>query len=98
MELYPESPGYDYETGRQTFLDLTNRASEADILVAYLPEASMGTAIEMWQAYGAGARVLAISPMIDNWVIKFLSDRVFGTMEEFEEFIANDGLAAGPSE
>jgi hypothetical protein len=93
MELYPESPGYDYERGRQTFLDLTNRASEADILVAYLPEASMGTAIEMWQAYGAGARILAISPMVDNWVIKFLSDRVFATMEEFEQFIASDGLA-----
>lgn len=98
MELYPDSPGYDYETGKQTFLDLTNRASEADILVAYLPEASMGTAIEMWQAHGVGARVLAISPMVDNWVVKFLSERVFGTMEEFEEFIAGDGLVAGPGE
>jgi hypothetical protein len=94
MELYPDSPGYDYERGKETFLDLSQRASQADVLVAYLPEASMGTAIEMWQAYGAGARVLAISPMADNWVVKFLSDRVFGTIEEFEEFVASDGLGS----
>ncbi len=97
MELYPDSPGYDYERGKETFLDLSQRASQADVLVAYLPEASMGTAVEMWQAHGAGAKVLAISPMVDNWVVKFLSDRVFGTMEEFEEFVASDGLASSPS-
>ena len=93
MELYPDSPGYGYERGKQTFLDLVDRASEADVVVAYLPEASMGTAIEMWQAYGGGARVLAISPMANNWVVKFLSDRVFPTMEDFAEFVASDGLS-----
>jgi hypothetical protein len=92
MELYPESPAYDYESGKRTFFDLTDRASEADILVAYLPEASMGTAIEMWQAYGAGAKVLTVSPMGDNWVIKFLSDRVFATTDQLAEFIDNGGL------
>lgn len=93
MELYPDSVGYAYEEGKVTFLDLAHRAAEADVLVAYLPEASMGTAIEMWQAHGAGAHILTISPMVDNWVIKFLSDRVFATMEEFEQFIASNGLA-----
>jgi hypothetical protein len=92
MELYPDSVGYGYEEGKSTFLDLTQRAAKADVLVAYLPEASMGTAIEMWQARGGGARILTISPMADNWVIKFLSDRVFTTTEEFAEFIASDGL------
>jgi hypothetical protein len=93
MELYPDSVGYAYEDGKATFLDLTQRAGEADVLVAYLPEASMGTAIEMWQAHGAGARILTISPMADNWVIKFLSDRVFPTIEAFEQFMASNGLA-----
>jgi hypothetical protein len=99
MELYPDSVGYGYEEGKATFLDLADRAAEADVLVAYLPEASMGTAIEMWQAHGAGTRILSISPMVDNWVIKFLSDWVFATMEEFEKFIAGDGLTntQGPS-
>ena len=93
MELYPDSPYYDYEQGKRTFLDLASRASEPDVLIAYVPEASMGTAIEMWQAYRAGARILSISPMAENWVVKFLSDRVFGTIEEFASFITSDGLA-----
>jgi hypothetical protein len=93
MELYPDSVGYGYEEGKATFLDLAHRAAQADVLVAYLPEASMGSAIEMWHAHTAGARILSISPMGDNWVIKFLSDRVFASMEDFEEFIASDGLS-----
>ncbi|MGB3906730.1 MAG: hypothetical protein WBB22_17630 [Anaerolineae bacterium] len=93
FELYPESPHYGPEEGKRTFLDLANRAKKADFLIAYLPEASMGTAIEMWQAYGAGAQILSISPMAENWVVKFLSDQVFATVEEFAEFIASDGPA-----
>jgi PncC family amidohydrolase len=92
FELFPTSVGYGYAEGRQTFLELAERATEADILVAYLPEASMGTAIEMWQAYGAGAQILTISPMADNWVVKFLSDRVFDSIEAFADFVAGDGL------
>jgi hypothetical protein len=92
FELYPDSPHYGPEEGKRTFLDLIDRAKEADFLVAYLPEASMGTAIEMWQAYRAGARILSISPMAENWVIKFLSDRVFATMEEFAQYIGSGGL------
>jgi PncC family amidohydrolase len=93
LELFPDSVGYGYEEGKQTFLELAARAAEADVLVSYLPEASMGSSIEMWHAYSAGARILTISPMADNWVIKFLSDRVFSTTEQFGEFLAGGGLA-----
>lgn len=96
FELYPDSVGYGYERGRQTFLELLDRATEADVLVAYLPEASMGTAIEMWQAYSAGARILTISPMSDNWVVKFLSHRVFDSIEPFGDFLARDELERCP--
>ena len=58
-------------------------AATADVLVAYVPEASMGTAIEMWQAFKAGAHVFTISPLAENWVVKFLSQRVFATLDEF---------------
>ncbi len=92
MELYPDSPDYGAEEGRRTFLDLADRAKEADYLIAYLPEASMGTAIEMWQAYGEGIPILSISPMAQNWVIKFLSHQIFATLEEFAAFIASGAL------
>ena len=35
---------------------------EIDVLLAFVPEASMGTAIEMWEAYQHGAAVITISP------------------------------------
>lgn len=92
FDLYPESPYYGPEDGKRTFLDLAHRAKEADFLIAYLPEASMGTAIEMWQAYGEGVPILSISPMAENWVIKFLSARTFATLEQFAEFVDNDGV------
>jgi nicotinamide-nucleotide amidase len=99
FELYPDSVGYGYEEGKRTFLELAERATAADILVAYLPEASMGTAIEMWQAYGAEARIFTISPMSDNWVVKFLSHRVFDSIEGFADFLAHDGLDGyGPAD
>lgn len=88
-ELHPDSPTYDYDRGKQVYLRLNEEAARADVLVAYVPEASMGTAIEMWQAYKAGACILTISPLSENWVVKFLSNRVFATLDEFIQFVEN---------
>ena len=90
--LYPDSPTYDFERGKQVYLSLNDAAAQADVLVAYVPQASMGTAIEMWQAFQAGARVYTISPLTENWVVKFLSDRVFATLDEFIRFVEGDGF------
>lgn len=92
LDLYPDSPYYGPEEGKRTFMDLTTRAREADVLIAYLPEASMGTAIEMWEAHGAGIPILTISPMVENWVVKFLSTRIFPGLADFARFISDDGL------
>jgi hypothetical protein len=91
--LHPDSPTYDNERGKQVYLSLNEQAAQADVLVAYVPQASMGTAIEIWQAYRAGACVLTISPLSENWVVKFLSHRVFATLDEFIQFVENGGLA-----
>ena len=91
-ELYPDSPTYDDERGKQVYLSLNDAAATADILIAYVPQASMGTAIEMWQAFQAGARIYTVSPLTENWVIKFLSDRVFATLAEFTQFVERDGF------
>ena len=91
-ELYPDSPTYDDERGKQVYLSLNDAAATADILVAYVPQASMGTAIEMWQAFQAGARIYTVSPLTENWVVRFLSDRVFATLDEFIQFLECDGF------
>ncbi|MDY7039999.1 MAG: hypothetical protein SVX38_03970 [Chloroflexota bacterium] len=90
--LHPSSVNYDPDEGRHTFLDMAALAAEVDLLIAYTPAASMGTAIEMWQAYQAGVPVLTISPMAENWVVKFLSAQVFPTMAAFAAFVTEGGL------
>ncbi len=91
---HPNSEAYDIERARETFMSMNALAGQVDLLVAYVPEASMGTAIEMWEAHRAGAQILTISPMAENWVVKLLSLRVFPTLEAFEAFVANGGLAS----
>jgi hypothetical protein len=91
--LHPTSESYDNEKARETFLGMNALASQVDVLVAYVPEASMGTAIEIWEAYWGGAVVLTISPMVDNWVVKLLSTQVFPSIEAFETFVSEGGLA-----
>ncbi len=91
-ELFPDSPGYTAERGQQVFISLCEAAAKVDALVAYVPTASMGTAIEMWQAYGAGVPVYCISPLTANWVVRFLSKQVFPSIEAFEAFVAEGGL------
>jgi len=92
--LHPESEGYDIERARATFMSMNLVAGQADVLVAYVPEASMGTAIEMWEAYRNEVKVFCISNMADNWVVKLLSSQVFPTLDAFEIFVSNGGLAS----
>ena len=91
-ELHPEGVGYDDQQARATLLEMADLAAQCDLLVAYAPHASMGTAIEMWQAFQAGAVILTISPMAENWVIKHLSDVVFADLEAFRAWLAGGGL------
>jgi hypothetical protein len=85
--LHPDSPSYDHERGKQVYLSLNEEAARSDVLIAYVPQASMGTAIEIWQAYQSNARIFTISPLAENWVVKFLSNRVFATLDEFIQFV-----------
>ena len=90
--LYPGSVDYEPEQAKRALLDLLERAGRCDVLVAYTPEASMGTALEIWEAYRAGARVYVISPMAANWVVAHLSHGVFETIDAFEAFVRGGGL------
>lgn len=93
IELHPDAGlNYGPEEAKRVLLELAEEAARADVLIAYLPEASMGTAVEMWQAYRAGKPILTISPLAENWVIKFLSTRVFPSLEAFESFVAEGEL------
>jgi hypothetical protein len=92
-EAHPESVTYGPPEIVRTLTDGFRRAAECDVLIAYLPSASMGTAIEMYEAARSGAVVLTITPLAVNWVVLVCSDKVFPGTAEFDEFLATGQLA-----
>lgn len=90
-ELHPNGVDYDDEQARTTLLELAHLAGQADLVIAYAPQASMGTAIEMWQGFQVGIPVVTISPMMDNWVVKHISDVVLPDLAAFQSWAAGDG-------
>jgi hypothetical protein len=90
---HADSISYDDREGRRVFFHHNLMCREVDVLVAFLPEASMGTAIEMWEAYQHGAAVFAVSPMRHNWAVKFLSHEVYPGLEELEADLRSGRLA-----
>jgi hypothetical protein len=94
IDLHPTGIDYDPAQQRQAFFSLVGTAANVDLLVAYLPQASLGTAIEMWEAYHHGGVVIAITPMRENWVVNLLARAVLPSIEAFESFAADGRLAA----
>ncbi len=89
---HPESITYDLPEIIETFEDGVARAIAADVLIAWLPSASMGTAIEMYEAHRSGAVVLTITPMAANWVVRAYSDRILPDLAAMEDFLASGEL------
>ncbi|MBM4088767.1 MAG: hypothetical protein FJ276_04960 [Planctomycetes bacterium] len=87
-----ESLKYEEIEARTVFLRHNRMCREVDVLLAFLPEASMGTAIEMWEAYCHGRVVLTISPLEHNWVVRFCSHEVFPDLESFESCLQTGHL------
>ena len=92
VEHHPKSLGYEERKGREVFFDHLEMAASCDVLVAFVPEASMGTALEMWEAYRNGRVVLTVSPLLTNWTVKFLSTHVVRDIDELDAFLAEGGL------
>lgn len=89
---HADSIRYDDATGRSVFFGHNLMCREIDVLIAFVPEASMGTAIEMWEAYQHGAIVLTISPLVVNWAVKFLSHAIYPDLESFESALASGAI------
>lgn len=90
---HADSLDYDEEQGRAVFMKHNALCREVDVLIAFVPEASMGTAIEMWQAHTAGRAVVTISPLSHNWAVRFLSDVLYEDVEQFESALKSGQLS-----
>ncbi len=90
---HENSIDYDEPSGRTVFMRHNEMCGQVDVLVAFVPEASMGTAIEMWEAYRHGAAVLTISPLKLNWAVKFLSHKIYPDLPAFEAAVRSGEAA-----
>jgi hypothetical protein len=81
--LHPEGLAYGDDGARQTLLEMLALTPECDLVVAYLPTASMGTALEMYSAYRAGVPIVAVSPMQHNWVLRAFARRIYPDLPSF---------------
>ncbi len=80
----------EFQEGKKVFFKQAKKSKEVDVMIVYLPSASMGTAIEMWEAFHSGAIIITISTMKHNWVVRFLSHYLFSGITQFR-----DALEAG---
>ena len=88
VSLHPESPSYNDRLAARVLEESVEAAKTSDLLIAYVPEASMGSAIEMWEARRAGVRVVSITPLKDNWVVRYASDVILTDFDELETYLA----------
>jgi hypothetical protein len=91
--LHPNSVAYGDAETRQTFMDNTDLARQADVLIAYLPHASMGTAIELWEAHHNGTYIIAVTPMVHNWVVRITADEILPDLDSLLAYIESGRLA-----
>jgi hypothetical protein len=93
FSLFPDSVDYDDQRAKEVLFELADKAGEADILIAYLPKASMGTALEMIRAYEEGKAIISISPMEKNWFILAVSAEILPTLGAFCDWLARVDLS-----
>ena len=91
---HENSVDYDDEMGKRTFFNHLEKVRGSDLLVAYLPHASLGTAVEIWESHRNNIPVWTISPMRTNWVIRFCSERLFDDIESLAEFLRSENVKA----
>ena len=85
---------YDAEQGKKVFFGHNRLCREVDVVIAYVPQASMGTAIEMWEAHEHGrAAVISISPLEHNWAVRFCSHAIYADLPTFERAVISGEVA-----
>jgi hypothetical protein len=76
------------------FRSIVKRASQCDLLIAYLPDKtpSMGTAMEMWAAFSSGAKVVAVTELTRNLAILSTATFVVPSLAVLDQLFAEGAL------
>jgi hypothetical protein len=96
-EMYPEgTPQSDMFKDdahvRRAFGVCVDAAAASDVVISYLPEASMGSAVELHAARQNGRVILAVAPgsMAGNWVVRSYADETFNSIEDLSGWLASN--------
>ena len=89
---FPNSVEFDDKRAKEALFEMAGEAGSSDMVIAYLPEASMGTALEMIRAYDNGKTIISISPMEKNWLIRAVSTKIFASVDDFCSWVQNADL------
>ena len=92
LEQHPESVKYSDEKARSVFMKHIEMVRQTDCLIVYLPEASLGTAIEIWEAYHHHSLIVTVTSLQHNWVVRLFSHEIFTTLEQFEAYVHSGKL------
>lgn len=92
VEHHPGSVHYSLDRAKSVFHGHLDFVKDAHGLIVFLPEASMGSAIEMWEAHHENTVVVTITPLDTNWVVRLLSDRICVDVEAFRDFVESGVL------
>lgn len=92
ISLHPSGP-VDWSSDiavATMFGECCDLAARCDVIISYLPSASMGSAVELHAAHESGKLVLVVAPgenMKRNWVIRVYADHVFDSIEELRRWL-----------
>ena len=78
---------------REMLAYVVEAAAKADVVICYLPCASMGSALELNAARGAGRSILVIAPggsMRTNWVVRSYADAIFDDIAHLSMWLARE--------
>ena len=95
VSVHPRSSYYTYKTSKKVFHKSIKQALSSDLVIAYLPQASMGTAVEIWECYNKKVPVWTVTTMKNNWVIQFISQKIFRSLTELESYLKNQREGEG---
>jgi len=94
VENHRHSVFYADEEAREVFFGHLEILRQSRVMIAYLPTASMGTAVEMEICRQAEIPVVSITPLKHNWVIRLYSQAVLPDLAAFAEWLTPEHLAA----
>lgn len=74
------------------FTKMVELAGQADVVISFIPEASMGSAVEIWTAHNKGRIVIAISKMKNNWLLISGADIIIPSIKALYNLFKNGWL------